>query len=101
MTMKQDEDQKIIASAQIYVSGHVQGVGFRKFSQACAAKLHLSGTVRNCPDGRVALKVEGTRERIEALISNLHQGPSRSRVDAVNVSWDIISTRLSTFSITD
>ncbi|MFQ5587413.1 MAG: acylphosphatase [Nitrospiria bacterium] len=95
----QQEEKDIITAAQILVSGRVQGVGFRKFSQDCAVRLGLSGTVQNLADGRVAVHVEGSPEQIEPFISRLQEGPRLSRVDAVEVSWDSASKHLSTFSI--
>ena len=42
-----------------YVSGEVQGVGFRYKAQRVAARLDLTGWVRNLRDGRVELEVQG------------------------------------------
>ena len=80
-------EQNKIVSAHLLISGRVQGVGFRKFSQAAALRLQLSGTVRNLTDGRVELRVEGEPTKIETLIQQLRQGPDRSEVDQVDVSW--------------
>lgn len=92
-------EQNKIASAHLFVSGQVQGVGFRKFSQASALKLQLSGTVRNLADGRVELKVEGESKKIVALIQQLEQGPSRSEVKSVDVSWQSAVKGYPIFSI--
>ncbi len=87
------------ASAHIFVSGIVQGVGFRNFTQGQAASRRLFGFTRNLSDGRVEIKVEGERLRIEALILDLRKGPLRARVDDVDVSWGDPSSRFSDFSI--
>ena len=92
-------EQDEIISARLLVSGHVQGVGFRKFSQASALKLQLSGAVRNLADGRVELQVEGDREKIEALIQALQEGPSRSKVDKIGISWQSALEGYTAFSI--
>jgi len=92
-------DQERMTSAHLLISGRVQGVGFRKFSQAAAHMLHLFGAVRNLSDGRVELQVEGTREKIEALIARLWEGPSRSRVDHIDVSWKTETIGHTTFLI--
>jgi acylphosphatase len=73
--------------AHIFVSGRVQGVFYRAFVEQEACELGLSGFVRNLPDGRVELVVEGKREQIEKLISRLHVGPPAARVEDVEVSW--------------
>ena len=91
--------EKNITSAHLLVSGQVQGVGFRKFSQAAARMLALSGAVRNLSDGRVELQVEGDRKNIEALIQSLREGPTRARVDRVDVSWDAKKKGYTAFSI--
>ncbi len=92
-------EQDKIASAHLLISGQVQGVGFRKFSQAAALKLKLSGTARNLADGRVELRVEGEREKIEVLIEQLREGPRRSEVDMVGISWEATLKGYPTFSI--
>ncbi|MGH7820283.1 MAG: acylphosphatase [Candidatus Binatia bacterium] len=43
----------------IYFSGRVQGVGFRWTTVQALAALDLAGYVRNLPDGRVELVMEG------------------------------------------
>ncbi len=53
--------------AHIYYSGRVQGVGFRYTIQDCARRLGLTGWVKNLPDGRVEMTVEGTKENIDQL----------------------------------
>jgi acylphosphatase len=52
-------------------SGHVQGVGFRYTAQSIA-KLHpVTGYVRNLPDGRVELVMEGDVAEMEQVVSRL------------------------------
>ena len=45
------------------VSGRVQGVGFRYFTQDTALHEGVTGWVRNLPDGRVEALVEGDVDR--------------------------------------
>jgi acylphosphatase len=45
----------------VLYSGQVQGVGFRYTTKAVACGFDVTGTVRNLPDGRVAVIVEGDR----------------------------------------
>ncbi len=70
---------------EAWVSGRVQGVGFRAFVRRVARELDLSGTVRNLPDGSVGVRAGGPEEAIEALLVALHDGPPASRVDRVEV----------------
>lgn len=59
--------------AHIFYSGKVQGVGFRFTVQQYASDLGLSGWVRNLPDGRVEILVEGERETIEDLCRQIEE----------------------------
>ena len=43
----------------VYYSGQVQGVGFRATTAHIARSFAVTGWVRNLPDGRVQLVVEG------------------------------------------
>ncbi|NKE70943.1 acylphosphatase [Candidatus Manganitrophus noduliformans] len=88
-----------IESIHIYVSGKVQGVGYRDFTQRRAADLQLKGYARNLADGRVEIEVEGERAKIEELVQSLRQGPPRSKVTAVDISWGPSSNRFHAFSI--
>ena len=66
---------------RIWVTGRVQGVGFRWATRAAARALGgLTGQVRNLPDGRVEVEVAGEPERVEALRGWLRRGPSGARV---------------------
>lgn len=51
----------------VYYSGRVQGVGFRYTVKSVALGFEVSGTVRNLPDGRVELEVEGQPAELEAF----------------------------------
>ena len=56
------------------VSGRVQGVGFRYFTQDAALREGVTGWVRNLPDGRVEALVEG-EEAVTRLERALRSGP--------------------------
>ncbi|MCO5087764.1 MAG: acylphosphatase [Methylobacteriaceae bacterium] len=72
-------------AVRIFVSGRVQGVGFRYFVAGEARALGLAGFVRNLRDGRVEAEVSGSAARIEALIAACRRGPPGSRVDRVEI----------------
>ena len=65
------------------ISGRVQGVGFRYFTEAAAAREGLHGWVRNLPDGRVEIDVEGEAEAMERFERNVSHGPPGARVSDV------------------
>ena len=67
------------------VSGRVQGVGFRYFTQDIARREGLSGVVRNLPDGRVEAVAEGDEESLTRFEAAMWRGPSHARVDRVEV----------------
>jgi acylphosphatase len=65
------------------VSGSVQGVGFRLFTQHAAQKLRVVGYVRNRFDGRVEVLATGTPDQLAGLRSILEKGPRFSSVSEV------------------
>lgn len=69
---------------RFYVSGRVQGVGFRFFAERTAVSLGVSGFVRNLFDGRVEIYAIGTAEQMEALRDALRRGPRMAAVDRVD-----------------
>jgi acylphosphatase len=67
------------------VSGRVQGVGFRYFTQAAAAREGLHGWVRNAPDGSVEIAAEGDAEALDRFEHHVRHGPPGARVEQVEV----------------
>jgi acylphosphatase len=66
-----------------YVSGMVQGVGYRYFVERAAKHLHLAGYVRNLRDGRVEAYAIGPVAALTALRQTLERGPKGSSVTGV------------------
>ena len=66
-----------------FVSGHVQGVGFRWFVEKHARDLGLQGWVRNEEDRRVQVYAVGKRPDLDRLAALLHQGPPLALVRTV------------------
>jgi acylphosphatase len=81
-----------------FVSGTVQGVGFRFFVQHKASALGLSGWARNLPDGRVEVYASGSPDRLSDLAAALHLGPRMAEVRAIE-EQDAEPDGASTFSI--
>jgi acylphosphatase len=77
-----------LVRARIWVTGRVQGVGYRAFVQRVAIQSGLSGGVKNLDDGRVEVDVEGSRQQVEQLIERLKVGPPAARVGEVTVKWE-------------
>ena len=78
------DDQRTLGAR---ISGRVQGVGFRAWTQGQARKLGLSGWVRNEPDGTVAAVFAGPSAAVAAMVDCLWQGPPSASVTAVE-TWD-------------
>jgi acylphosphatase len=72
-----------IQAKRYLVSGMVQGVGYRYFTQAAAEKLGVSGFVRNLRDGRVEVFAVGTPQQHRDLRALLERGPRFSSVSEV------------------
>lgn len=66
-----------------YVSGRVQGVGFRYFVQKMATGIKIAGYTRNLDDGRVEVYAVGAPEQLNELSGYLWKGPRYSEVRAV------------------
>ena len=69
---------------RFFVSGRVQGVGFRYFAEQQAGKLGVNGYARNLSDGRVEVYAIGDAQKLEALRAALQRGPRMSQVDRVD-----------------
>jgi acylphosphatase len=53
---------------EIFYAGRVQGVGFRYTVRSLAAGLNVTGFVRNLPDGRVHVVVEGEPAEVKQFL---------------------------------
>jgi acylphosphatase len=71
------------AAKRWYISGRVQGVGFRWFVEQHANRIGLRGWVRNEDDGRVHVYAIGAPEQLNQLAALLHQGPRLAVVRGV------------------
>ena len=58
----------------MFISGDVQGVGFRYRANYVAQRLGLTGYVRNLYDGRVELEVQGDRDLISRFLGEVDAG---------------------------
>ena len=54
-----------------YFSGRVQGVGFRYRARYLAEGFSLTGWVRNLPDDRVEMEVQGPESAINYMLEQL------------------------------
>lgn len=66
-----------------YVSGAVQGVGYRYFAERAAAQFGITGYVRNLGDGRVEVYAIGPADSLASLRQRLERGPVGASVEKV------------------
>jgi len=81
------------SSRRYYVSGMVQGVGYRHFVDRAALRLELAGFVRNLRDGRVEVYAIGTAESLEKLRAELERGPRSAAVERVSEEEAVLEAR--------
>jgi len=70
---------------EIYVSGNVQGVGFRYYTRKVARELGVRGFVKNLPDGRVYIYAVGDEIMLDKFLSAVNRGPPTAIVRGVEV----------------
>jgi acylphosphatase len=89
----------MIVAKRLLISGRVQGVGFRFFAEERASVEGLHGYVRNLPDGRVEVFIEGDDESVVRVERALRRGPPGARVDHVEVEPAAPTGRATGFSV--
>ena len=72
----------------VSVYGCVQGVFFRAWTRDQAAELGVTGWVRNCPDGRVDMHIEGEELAVEQLMERVRRGPPAATVEDIHL-WEV------------
>lgn len=89
----------MLRRVKITVSGRVQGVYFRLFTQNKAKHFSIKGSVKNLADGRVEIIAEAENMTIEKFIKWCHKGPVTARVDKVEVEELVHDEAFTTFDI--
>ncbi|HEV3472307.1 MAG TPA: acylphosphatase [Actinomycetota bacterium] len=69
----------------VFVSGDVQGVGFREAIAEKANEQNVTGWVRNLPDGRVEAVLEGPCDEVYRVVGLCRAGPKGANVTGVQV----------------
>lgn len=73
-----------VQTIRLLIRGHVQGVGFRDALQKEAARLGLTGWVRNRATGEVEALAQGGEQAVAALLAWARNGPPTARVERVD-----------------
>ncbi|KAF7947670.1 hypothetical protein EAE96_008750 [Botrytis aclada] len=75
-----DHEEKQDKRIAFTVSGRVQGVNFRWFTQKKARALGVVGWVRNTDDGKVKGEAQGSASQIKSLRADLKEGPAHANI---------------------
>jgi len=70
-------------SRRYFISGMVQGVGYRYFAMRLAQRFGLGGYARNLPDGRVEVYAVGSASKLHEFRKELERGPQGASVASV------------------
>ena len=73
-----------LVAKRFYVSGNVQGVGYRFYAQRAANTLGVRGYVKNLADGRVEVYAIAREEILRVMREQLKRGPRFASVDEVS-----------------
>ena len=82
-----------------WVSGNVQGVGFRYFVQDTANQYGLAGWVKNLYDGRVEFVAEGPKGLLGDFLKEINRGPIGGYVSNIEVKRDSYTGEFKNFKI--
>jgi len=69
----------------LMIKGKVQGVFYRATAGKVAKQWDISGWVRNTKEGHVEIVASGKDEQLNSFVNWCKLGPSRARVDQVEV----------------
>ena len=84
----------------IWVTGRVQGVGFRAHVEYSARMIGgITGWVRNVGLDTVESLAEGERVVLEKFIEQVKKGPSASRVDEARLEWEDVTNEFTEFGV--
>jgi acylphosphatase len=84
----------------LYVSGSVQGVGFRWHTERIARRIiGVTGFVRNLSDGRVEVVMEGDEVLLHQFQKDLEEGILHRNIDSVETIDELYTGKFFDFSI--
>ena len=94
-----ETSQNEIIRVHMWVTGRVQGVGFRAHVEYHASQIGVTGWVRNVGYDTVETVAEGTRAQIDKFIAAVKQGPRASRVDDARVEYETVTGEFQEFGV--
>ena len=85
---------------KVFYSGRVQGVGFRYTARTVASGFDIAGYIRNLPDGRVELLVEGHDAELQAFRDAIRGAIIAGFIRDESVEWGDAQNEFRGFEIT-
>ena len=76
---------------KVWLSGRVQGVGYRWATREQATRLGITGYAKNLSDGRVEVLACGDEDDLDSLIAWLQQGPEYSHVTDLDIETVVVA----------
>lgn len=70
-------------TVEVRITGRVQGVSFRAWTETEATRRRLGGWVRNVRDGSVEARFSGPAGAVDEMLALCREGPALARVDDV------------------
>ncbi|QGH34721.1 acylphosphatase [Gracilibacillus salitolerans] len=84
----------------VIVSGRVQGVGFRSFTQQIAIQNDIVGWVKNLDDGSVEIEAQGEDNKVDTFLMQVKKGPSFfAKVKNIEITEEDVKTAFQKFEI--
>jgi acylphosphatase len=83
----------------IWVTGRVQGVGFRSFVQQVGKQFDLTGWVCNVGYDNVEVLAEGPVDKLKMFAESVKIGPGASRVEEIRIEWGTASGEFQNFGV--
>ena len=87
-----------MTSYNVWIVGKVHGVGFRYYSMQMAYKYGVHGFVKNSPEGKVFMELEGEPENLNPFLEWCKMGPTGAKVKEV-ILEESVPKNYSTFNI--
>jgi acylphosphatase len=84
----------------LLIHGIVQGVSFRAYAREEAARLKLTGWVRNLSNGDVEAIAEGEDAALKKFVAWCHTGSPEARVESVKETSEPATGEFKNFSVT-
>lgn len=77
----------MVEEIECTVTGRVQMVMFRDFTQRKARRLGLIGEVENLSDGSVRIVAQGEKDALNTFIEEISKGPVFAKVGNIHIVW--------------